>query len=417
VDKTSGVLPFAIKASVDARDLENDPLTYVWHFGDGTTKETTTPAISYTYTKPGDYNITVEVKDSKGAASTSKGVAVYAGNERPVVNIEVSGNKSFYLPGYPVTYSVQVSDKNDTAQFDPANLYVSADYLEGFDKASMPMGHQQGAATISGRNIMLSLDCKSCHKENEKSVGPAFVQVAQKYKNDPNAVGYLVKKIKNGGSGVWGEVAMAAHPTLSETDLQQVVQWVLSLANKAPVKKSLPQSGSVIPPGDKKPNTALILSASYTDKGGNNIKALTGEASVALRSNFLSFTGNEKANAYTVANFNGTNYMVIPNAEGWFEVDSIDLTGVKSINIIGGWQEAPVYGYDFEVRMDAPTGTLLGNGSLLPPVKKGAGGGAAHISISPVTDKAFHTIFIVSKPKDSREKAQAGIAMLQFNAQ
>jgi cytochrome c551/c552 len=105
----------------------------------------------------------------------------------------------------------------------------------------MPMGHQQGAATISGRNIMLSLDCKSCHKENEKSVGPAFVQVAQKYKNDPNAVGYLVKKIKNGGSGVWGEVAMAAHPTLSETDLQQVVQWVLSLANKAPVKKSLPQ--------------------------------------------------------------------------------------------------------------------------------------------------------------------------------
>jgi glucose/arabinose dehydrogenase/cytochrome c551/c552 len=417
VDKTSGVLPFAIKASVDARDLENDPLTYVWHFGDGTTKETTTPAISYTYTKPGDYNITVEVKDSKGAASTSKGVAVYAGNERPVVNIEVSGNKSFYLPGYPVTYTVQVSDKNDTAQFDPANLYVSADYLEGFDKASMPMGHQQGAATISGRNIMLSLDCKSCHKENEKSVGPAFVQVAQKYKNDPNAVGYLVKKIKNGGSGVWGEVAMAAHPTLSETDLQQVVQWVLSLANKAPVKKSLPQSGSVIPPGDKKPNTALILSASYTDKGGNNIKALTGEASVALRSNFLSFTGNEKANAYTVANFNGTNYMVIPNAEGWFEVDSIDLTGVKSINIIGGWQEAPVYGYDFEVRMDAPTGTLLGNGSLLPPVKKGAGGGAAHISISPVTDKAFHTIFIVSKPKDSREKAQAGIAMLQFNAQ
>ncbi len=417
VDKTSGVLPFAIKASVDARDLENDPLTYVWHFGDGTTKETTTPAISYTYTKPGDYNITVEVKDSKGAASTSKGVAVYAGNERPVVNIEVSGNKSFYLPGYPVTYSVQVSDKNDTAQFDPANLYVSADYLEGFDKASMPMGHQQGAATISGRNIMLSLDCKSCHKENEKSVGPAFVQVAQKYKNDPNAVGYLVKKIKNGGSGVWGEVAMAAHPTLSETDLQQVVQWVLSLANKAPVKKSLPQSGSVIPPGDKKPNTALILSASYTDKGGNNIKALTGEASVALRSNFLSFTGNEKANAYTVASFNGTNYMVIPNAEGWFEVDSIDLTGVKSINIIGGWQEAPVYGYDFEVRMDAPTGTLLGNGSLLPPVKKGAGGGAAHISISPVTDKAFHTIFIVSKPKDSREKAQAGIAMLQFNAQ
>ena len=48
---------------------------------------------------------------------------VYAGNETPVVNIQLNGgNKSFYLPGIPVNYSVRVTDKNDTSKVDPANL-------------------------------------------------------------------------------------------------------------------------------------------------------------------------------------------------------------------------------------------------------------------------------------------------------
>ncbi len=63
-----------------------------------------------------------------------------------------------------------VTDKSDTVKMDPANLYVSVDYVEGFDKAAASMGHQEGVASISGRNIMQSLDCKSCHKEEEKSM-------------------------------------------------------------------------------------------------------------------------------------------------------------------------------------------------------------------------------------------------------
>ena len=46
------------------------------------------------------------------------------------------GNKSFYLPGVPVKYAVTVTDKNDTSTIDPANLFVSVDYVEGFDKAA-----------------------------------------------------------------------------------------------------------------------------------------------------------------------------------------------------------------------------------------------------------------------------------------
>ena len=347
-------------------------------------------------------------------SSKSDAIDVYAGNETPVVTIQLTGgNKSFYLPGVPINYSVNVKD-NDTSKIDPANLYVSVDYVQGFNQASKPMGHQQGQSTIGGKNLMLSLDCKSCHKEADSSVGPAFIMVAKKYAKDPNAVNYLAEKIIKGGAGVWGTTAMAAHPTLSQSDLDQMVGWILSLANKEVVKKSLPQTGSITPVANQKPNAVLVLSASYTDKGGNNIKALTGSNSIALRSNNLSFTGKEEVKGFTFYNANGINYLVLPQDEGWFAVDSIDLTGVSSMNIVAGWRNAPKLGFDFDVRLDAPDGKLLGKGSMTIP-QKNLLKGAAHVKLESITDNRFHKLYFIYKPKDPKVKIEAGVEMLQFN--
>ena len=418
VDKATGSLPFSGKATVDVKDPENDKLTYVWDLGSGTKQETSIPELNFNYTTAGDYKISVEVKDAQGAFSKSDPVEVYAGNETPVVSIQISNaNKSFYLPGKPINYSITVTDKDDTSKIDPANLFVSADYIVGLNKSAVSMGHQQGGATVSGKNIMLSLDCKSCHKENEKSIGPSFMQVAQKYAKDPNAMTYLTQKIIKGGGGVWGEVQMAAHPTLGESDVQQILQWVFSLANQGAIKKSLPASGTIIPPANVKPNASLVLSASYTDKGGNNIKALTGRNIVVLNSNTVLFSGREKTKGFTNAKYNDINYMVMPKEGGWFSLDSIDLTEVKSANIMMGWESVPpVYGYDFEIRLDAPDGKLLGKGSLLPPQNKSTHQGMAHIALQPVTDKQFYTLYIIGKPKDVNEKTPTGIGAVQFNA-
>jgi glucose/arabinose dehydrogenase/cytochrome c551/c552 len=415
VDKTSGILPLAIKATVDARDIEKDKLSYIWDFGNGTTKETTSPELDYTFTTAGDYKISVQVKDAKGASSKSDVIDVYAGNEAPVVTIQVTGgNKSFYLPGVPINYSVNVKD-NDTSKIDPANLYVSADYLQGLSQATKPMGHQQGQLAISGKNILMSLDCKSCHKEADSSVGPPYVLVAKKYAKDPNAVKYLAEKIRNGGAGVWGTTAMAAHPTLSQSDLEQMIGWILSLANKEVAKKSLPQTGNIMPAANQKPDAALVLSASYTDKGGNNIKALTGSNSIVLRSNNVSFTGKEEVKGFTFFNVAGNNYLVLPQSEGWFGVDSIDLTGVASLNIITGWQDAPAIGFDFETRLDAPDGKLLGKGSM-PVPQKGQQMGIAHVPLESAADGRLHKLYFIYKSRDPKAVSQAGISMLQFNA-
>ena len=412
VSKTSGVLPFAIKATVDAKDLENDKITYVWDLGNGTTKETTLPELEYTYTTAGDFKIVVEAKDSHGASSKSNAFNVYAGNETPQVAIVLAGgNKSFYIPGVSLEYAVTVTDKMDTAKIDPANLFVSVDYIEGFDRAGTPMGHQQGQASISGKNIMLSLDCKSCHKEADKSVGPSFLQVSQKYGKDANAVTYLTQKIIKGGSGVWGQVAMAAHPTLTQTDAQQMVGWILSLSNKAAVKKSLAPTGTIVPPVSAKPNSVLVLSASYTDKGGNNIKALTGSNTVSMRSNTVAFTGNEKVKDFTTYKMGGTTILVFPAGEGWFAIEKIDLTGVRSVTLNCGWQAAPKTGVNFEARLDAPDGKLLGKATM-PVVQKDQKASVTKLPVQTVADGKFHSIYFIYK---SPEKIQGGLTALQFN--
>ncbi len=415
VNKISGELPFEITATAKATDLENDSITYIWDLGDGNTRETDEPVLKYTYSTAGDYNITVEAEDPHGASSKSDLIHVYAGNEIPEVAIEVTeGNRSFYLPGVPFRYQVNVTDKNEQIAVNPQNLMVSVDYIEGYDKAGDNMGHQQGEALIEGKNLTLSLDCKSCHKENEKSIGPSYVQVAQKYKSDTDAMSYLTQKVIKGGGGVWGETAMAAHPTLAEGDVRLMVSWIMSLAGNTNQKKSLPVSGSINPETGQKPNTSLVLSASYTDEGGPNIKPLTGRNTLVLRSNNLSFTGSEEVEGFAPFKFDGKYLMVYPQEKGWFALDKIDLQNIKSIQIMSAWQETPKVGLNYEIRLDAPDGALIGTGKM-PAPQAGQQMGIAAVPVEGPTDGKLHDLYFIYLPENSREAMQAGVVGVQFN--
>ncbi|HEX3059945.1 MAG TPA: c-type cytochrome [Usitatibacter sp.] len=71
--------------------------------------------------------------------------------------------------------------------------------------------------------------CTACHAVDKKIVGPAFKEVAAKYRSDKTAEARLVKKVKEGGVGVWGQVPMPPNSTVSDKDIQTLVKWVLSL--------------------------------------------------------------------------------------------------------------------------------------------------------------------------------------------
>ncbi|HTB21085.1 MAG TPA: c-type cytochrome [bacterium] len=76
--------------------------------------------------------------------------------------------------------------------------------------------------------MMKQSDCFTCHSVNAKVIGPAYKDVAKKYRNVPGAEETLVAKVRAGGSGNWGAVPMVAHPQLSDAQLHAMVKWVLA---------------------------------------------------------------------------------------------------------------------------------------------------------------------------------------------
>jgi cytochrome c len=70
-------------------------------------------------------------------------------------------------------------------------------------------------------------NCMTCHMVDKKSVGPAYKDVAKKYKGQ-NANAKLEEKVKKGGSGVWGQVPMPPN-AVPDADIKKLVAWILSL--------------------------------------------------------------------------------------------------------------------------------------------------------------------------------------------
>jgi len=71
--------------------------------------------------------------------------------------------------------------------------------------------------------------CIACHAANTKVVGPAFKDVAAKYRDNKDAAKLLAEKVKKGGSGVWGSVPMPPNPSVPDADLQTIVNAILAM--------------------------------------------------------------------------------------------------------------------------------------------------------------------------------------------
>ncbi|MCC9166837.1 ThuA domain-containing protein [Pontibacter harenae] len=362
VDKRNGDTPLTIKASVEANDLENDQLKYIWKVGNFH-KETKEPRFEYTINSRGDHNVSVEVVDSKGGITKSSEIPVYVGNVQPRVNIEVQGNRSFYFPGKSVKYKVAVTDED--GEVDPENLFVSKDYVQGLDLAGASMGHQVLTEAMIGKNLMLESDCRSCHQVAEKSIGPSFTQVSVRYQKDPEAPAFLTQKIIKGGGGVWGETAMPAHPNMPEGEARQIVQWVLSLADREAMYKSEPANGELNPTVEAagKQNSVLKLTATYTDKGGKNVKPLAGSQALYLRSNTINAGELKTYSWFAERKTAGNTSLAFPTGDGWVKVDKIDLTGLSAVELTGV-SNGQAARYQVELRVGDSEGTKIGEGTI-----------------------------------------------------
>ncbi|MDO4796234.1 MAG: c-type cytochrome [Brachymonas sp.] len=84
------------------------------------------------------------------------------------------------------------------------------------------------AQAADGAAIARANNCMTCHGvETRKMMGPSFKEIADRYRGK-NVEAAMIDKIKNGGAGAWGPVAMPAQPQLSDADARAITKWMLA---------------------------------------------------------------------------------------------------------------------------------------------------------------------------------------------
>ncbi len=384
-DKTKGSLPMIVRlSSAGTKDFDHDELKFEWKIttADGKVFKTLADENpSITFDKPGVYRSILTVTDKKGETSSTS-LDISAGNEPPVVTFNMQGNQTFFFPSKSFEYEVKVTDKEDgtleTGGISQDQISVSFNYMkEGFDKVEITQGHLSADATAqfaTGKKLMEQSDCKACHIIDKKSIGPMYLNVAKKYKNDPKAINYLGKKIINGGAGVWGETPMAAHPQLSTSEVTEMVKYILSLGSEK--AKALPAKGIYtlqIPTGISDQG-ALVMRAAYTDRGANGIPPASAEQIRLLRS--ASIPAGQADKIEGIQRFKVPSIpfelMIGSGNNSYLGFDQIDLSGITKIvfTVAAPQPRLNAAGGIIEIHIDSPTGPLIGQTPTIVPVKE-----------------------------------------------
>ena len=120
---------------------------------------------------------------------------------------------------------------------------VSADTISGTDQSAVTqntnaaqdtagsIGTENKGTTVAtsskGATLIAQSDCLGCHKERDKLVGPSYLEVSKKYTSKD--IDKLAGKIMKGGSGSFGDIPMAPHPSISAADAKEMVKYILTI--------------------------------------------------------------------------------------------------------------------------------------------------------------------------------------------
>ena len=382
-DKKGGAVPLAIRLSAEGtNDADGDKLRYTWEITseNGFRQTGKTPALSLTLTEPGVYKASLTVNDGKGGTS-AQSLEFVAGNEPPQVSwVLAQGNRTFYVPGEPIHYEVQVTDVEDGslgAGIAPERVAVSIDYFpEGYDQVQLARGHRSAdemALFAKGKALMDGSDCMACHKKDEKSIGPAYLEVAAKYKGDDAAVGKLAAKIISGGSGVWGEIAMAGHPQFTTAEASEMARYILGLANQ-PARPALPPKGAyaaALPEGDPG-RGVFVLRAAYTDNGAGGLPSLSSEKALVLRNATVDAHAYDAYEKVRKISSGGQDVALAEESGAYMMLEQIDLAQVDAVEIavLAPESQWNAVGGTVELRLGSPAGPLLGASPFLAPAEQ-----------------------------------------------
>ena len=86
-----------------------------------------------------------------------------------------------------------------------------------------------GAPAQANEALAKTSGCLACHTMDKKLIGPSYKEIADKYRKDKGAEANLIKKVKDGGKGAWGDIPMPPNGHVKDPDIKALVEWILSL--------------------------------------------------------------------------------------------------------------------------------------------------------------------------------------------
>ncbi len=362
-NKIFGATPLTVRfSSQGSEDYDRDPLTYQWEFFQGATSNEPNP--EFTFQAPGVYQVKLTISDDNGGA-TSETLEVQVGNSIPEIEFDIAGNQTFYWDGRQVDYNVRVTDHEDGSltdgRIDPAAVSVTSEYQEMVTKGT-PLGHMvddEAEHQVTGATLIADSDCKSCHTPDKKSIGPSYADLSNKYQKRDRVISVLANKVINGGSGVWGETPMAAHPSISLNDARMMVEYILSFGEEGNVK-TLPVAGSFLPANHQQegPQGIYTLKAMYTDKGAEVVGPVIGQITHTLRSNVVKAVDLDEEQGVQIVRNEQVETTTLSNPSH-LTFKGMDLTNIRSITLNGA-----IKGKDnqaiAEIRLGGSTGEKIG---------------------------------------------------------
>lgn len=176
-------------------------------------------------------------------------IFLFQENHPPVVKVTAP---SVAVIGSPVAYSVSVADKEDgDTKFDeinPNEILLQVQYGDDAQKND-----------ISALHAMMASNCMNCHSFKSKLIGPSYFDISKKYSSAD--IEALVKHVRGGSKGIWGDIVMPTHPELTDEDVGRMVDWILKYKQQTLNDYYLGKEGSI---QIKKPGKAALI-ASYLD--------------------------------------------------------------------------------------------------------------------------------------------------------
>ncbi|PPK85327.1 cytochrome c [Neolewinella xylanilytica] len=372
-DKTAGALPLEVKLTAEGtEDYDEDELEYQWTVSSDNGYSETFNEADHTVVldKEGAYTAELVVSDPAGN-SDRKSFQILAGNAPPEVDIVLTGgNQSFFFPGSELQYDIRVADPEDgsleSGEISAEAIAVNFDYTpEGYDPIEIAQNHVSSDEWViyqKGKDMIGESDCLSCHRVDVSSVGPSYQAVAEKYPSTPEQKAISARRIIEGSVGLWGDHAMSAHPDLSEQDAMMMVDYIMSLDQPEPDRRSIPLKGSYVTavPEAENGKGGFLLRAAYTDRGRGQLGSLTSEKIIALRNPVLWAEGADYKEGTQLMTTPRRSFNVVKDG-GFVGYRQLDLTGIGEIVINAEASErAGAAGGTIEVRLDSPDGKVIG---------------------------------------------------------